>query len=187
VGQEAKWLTLPVRRVSGKRAINQRLYMLDDEIRESIMRRLKESYRSAPFFRPTIEWIGELIGFDDPNVAAFNEHLLRRLGEAFGIPCAFVRSSEVGMPPDVRGQEKVIATCKCLGATSYVNSIGGVRLYDAARFALDGLDLGFVETEVAPTVLDSGPQHLSIIDGLMHQGLDALKNQLGIYRRVAAA
>jgi hypothetical protein len=42
----------------------------------------------------------------------------------------------------------VIDICRSLGATGYVNPVGGRDLYHAARFQAHGLSLGFLETTV---------------------------------------
>lgn len=55
-----------------------------------------------------------------------------------------VRSSGMGLTDNLRGQDRIIAICKKLGATEYVNSPGGRHLYDEESFAKEGIKLEFL-------------------------------------------
>jgi hypothetical protein len=54
------------------------------------------------------------------------------------------RSSELGLDPRLRSQDRVIAAVKAVAGTHYVNPPGGYRLYDPERFAAAGLTLSFL-------------------------------------------
>lgn len=53
-------------------------------------------------------------------------------------------SSELGIPEDVRGQDRILEICRRLGAKKYLNSPGGRELYDADTFADSGVELEFL-------------------------------------------
>jgi hypothetical protein len=55
-----------------------------------------------------------------------------------------VRSSALGIPAELKAQDRVIAIARRLGATRYVNLSGGRALYDHATFARAGIDLAFL-------------------------------------------
>jgi len=72
------------------------------------------------------------------------ERLLRRAAEALGLPWHVLRSSSLGISPDLPGQERILAICRAIGAETYVNSPGGRALYDPARFSAEGIALRFL-------------------------------------------
>lgn len=54
------------------------------------------------------------------------------------------RSSELNINGGTHGQDRIIAICKKLAATHYINSPGGRDLYDEAAFAKEGIKLEFL-------------------------------------------
>lgn len=54
------------------------------------------------------------------------------------------RSSNHHTPDNLRSQDRIIAICKKLGASEYVNSPGGRHLYDEPAFAKEGIRLTFL-------------------------------------------
>ena len=86
-------------------------------------------------------------------------------------------SSTVPIDHALTGQDKVLALCEALGATTYINPIGGVELYSREDFAARGIELRFLR----PLPLEY-PQFgrpfvpwLSIIDVLMFNELDTVR------------
>jgi hypothetical protein len=72
------------------------------------------------------------------------EQLLQRATLALGLPWRAFRSSRLGIPPGITGQDRILAISKALGAATYVNPPGGRPLYDPARFAAQGVALRFL-------------------------------------------
>lgn len=70
-----------------------------------------------------------------------------------GIGTEFVDSSL--FPTDLTGQDRILHICTALGATTYLNLPGGIGLYDAAVFASRRIDLQFIETTPALSILDT--------------------------------
>jgi hypothetical protein len=61
-----------------------------------------------------------------------------------GLPWRTLRSSELGLPSDLRGQDRILAIAKACGAARYVNPPGGRELYQHADFAAAGIELCFL-------------------------------------------
>ena len=175
----ATWLTFPVRKASRELAINQREYLLSDgAATHRIEQRLQASYAGAPCRREVGPVISGLLRFNESNVATFNANLLEALARQLGIGCRFLVSSQIDKPANLKGQAKVIDLCRRIGASHYVNPVGGVELYDAASFDAAGLRLSFLRTTTMPVTLADGQQYLSIIDGLMHEGFAGCGSRL---------
>lgn len=170
VGDEPKWITLPVTRTGLHTNINERDYVHDSNSVASLKRRVRASYECFPHFDATFGLFSEILDFEDSNVARFNANLLRRVGNVLEIRCDYAASSAIDVSSKSKGQERVIALCKSVGATHYVNPVGGLALYQHAAFAKEGIELSFLETRATPHSFTQGPQHLSILDRLMRLG-----------------
>jgi len=184
---EPVWLTLPVRRASITLPINQRHYLLDNDQINAIMHRLRVSYEETPAYAQVLPTLNDLFAFDGSNVAAFNMNLLTELARKLDINCQFVASSELEKTPGLKGQEKVIDVCRRLGATEYINSIGGFDLYDQHAFRQSGVELSFLRARTT-NYAQAGKSHvpfLSIIDVLMFNSFERTKPLLDEYDAIA--
>ena len=164
------WITLPVAAASHKRNINERLYILDKK-NNRIIQKIEHCYNKSKYFDNYILLIRSIMRFSNPNVADFNVNLIQSITEHLGYRTQFVRSSEIKGLEGLTGQARVIAICQRLGATRYVNPIGGAALYDSATFRDHGLDLRFFESSIAPCPGDC--PHLSFIHTLFCDGAPA--------------
>ena len=173
-----EWLTMPVRNASNYLPIDQRCFANEPATVDKMKRRLAAAYAKAQAFDRIASMIFELLDFPDANVASFNCTSLVALAKKLGITCKFIRSSELDEPELAKGQAKVLALCRRFGANRYINPIGGVELYDAHAFAAAGISLSFMRTTATPTITASGPEHLSVIDGLMQNGFGGYARQL---------
>ncbi len=68
-----------------------------------------------------------------------------------GLRCRLVRSSALGVGPELRGQARILEIASQLGATDYVNAPGGRELYDAQAFAARRIRLHFLAEWKGPT------------------------------------
>jgi hypothetical protein len=185
IGNAPAWLTLPVHKASISLPINQRQYQLDESNIQGTQRRLQAAYAKVPGYEETAAFVDGLLAFPDPNVAAFNANLLEQVARRLAIGCRFVASSSISKPAGLKGEARLIDLCARLGASHYVNSIGGLTLYDAAAFAEAGLELRFLSTISSPSFLESGMRHLSIIDGLMREGFGGTAARLEEYELIS--
>lgn len=180
----AAWITLPIAAASHKLPIRERRYLLGEGNAERVLRKIESVYFKAPCFGEAFSLVREVMSFHDPNVAAFNVHLLKLVAERLGLRCRFVRSSELPKSPGLSGQARVIDICVCLGGTHYINPIGGTGLYEPEAFRKHGLSLGFLETLVEP--LEGALPYLSIIDTLMREKIATIVDLLPRYRIISA-
>jgi hypothetical protein len=179
------WITFPVLSAAHDLAINERYYSGSPQTRGRLLRRIEAAYRSAPHFAEIYPLIEDIMGFGEANVATFNAHLIRRVAAYLRLPTTFLSSSELAKDNSLTGADRVIEICRRLGATRYINPVGGRELYPADRFSREGIKLAFL----APGVL-SGPAPpipLSIIDSLMRKGEGMIGTDLQEYRIIEAA
>ena len=89
-------------------------------------------------------------------------------------------SSELKKDNSLKGQDKVIAICKELGATDYYNAIGGQELYSYEDFEANGINLNFVKTNEITYKQYNNEfiPFLSIIDVMMFNSKEEVKQML---------
>lgn len=139
--QESKWLTLPIEKPQRTTPINQLKF------RQSAPQDLERQFQHFPSLLHTSakakayqQHLRPLVS----SVSAYNRHLLQLICEDLGLPFSTSLSSEIELPPDVSGQERLIAIAKHHHAKTYINLAGGQELYDVDTFAKHGLGLKFL-------------------------------------------
>ena len=177
---EEVWITLPVAAASHKLLILDREYLLQIGSARRVLRQIENAYLKAPYFKDAFPLVQEITKCEEPNVATFNSRLLKSMAVRLGLRTRFVRSSELPTTPELRGQARVIDLCRRLGATCYVNPIGGRDLYEANVFRDCGVSLGFLRTTIEPR--QARFPYLSIIHTLMTESDAAISDLLASYR-----
>jgi hypothetical protein len=92
-------------------------------------------------------------------------------------------SSAIEINHELKNQDRVIALCKAVDASIYVNAAGGIDLYSRKIFDESGLQLSFIKSppfEYAQ-LGNEFVKWLSIIDVLMFNNIDSIKEQLNQY------
>jgi hypothetical protein len=161
------WLTLPVQAGRLSDMIMQRSYRGPQDT-ETILRQVSQAYRKAPQFERIFPLIQAIMAFEDANVAAFNINLLTRIAGHLGLRTRLLRSSGIPKDESLTGQDRVIDICRRLGATHYVNAIGGRDLYHQDAFANAGMKLSFLQSNAEPLPGGEAAPYLSVIDTLMN-------------------
>ena len=167
---EPKSITLPLRKASSYLPINQRNFVPDFQKQKlKVIRQIETSYRKAPHFRDVTEVLDRCFSNEEENISKFIASSLRLCCDYLDIKTTFIFSSVMEKDDDLKGQSRVINICKCLGADTYINAIGGQELYEKSTFADEGIELLFLRTgDVRYSQLASGfVANLSIIDVMM--------------------
>jgi hypothetical protein len=147
-----------------------------DTERVKLLNRIRESYRKAPFFEPAFNVVSRAILCEERNLFAFILYSLEQIKKYLRITTPLTISSTVPINHELRSEEKVIALCQARQASTYINPIGGVELYDKIRFSESGISLQFLKTEGVEYMQFGAPfvPHLSIIDVMMFNSVDAI-------------
>ena len=134
---ELDWLTLPLAKAP------QDVLIRDLRFRPDAKTALTEQLRRFPAFaqpHPYAEAVADISGTPLDHI----ERLLRLGAEAMGLPWRSLRSSSLGIPAHIRGEERILAIAEAVRAKRYLNPPGGRALYDAAHFAARGMELAFL-------------------------------------------
>jgi hypothetical protein len=172
---KARWWTRPVERDDFRLSIMQRSYS-DGQHAATLANQMNTYYSQAPHHVATAAFVSEILAMEERNVAIYNEMLLIAVARYLGLRCTFSRASELNTG-STGGQEKVIQICRALGATHYINMIGGHSLYSRETFAEAHIDLAFLQPELTPYGQFGAPfvAGLSIVDVLMFNDLPVVR------------
>jgi len=96
--------------------------------------------------------------------------LLEEIVVYLGLRWNVMRSSELGLPPSLHGQNRIIEIARQLGARRYVNAPGGRDLYNPALFTNAGIELCFLPEYQGPKT--------SILSRLMAESGDKLSRDI---------
>ncbi len=137
--------------------------------RGKLLKTIQQAYARAPFFKNAMPVIESVLFNPEPNLALFLFQQLKEICAYLGIQTQMVLSSDIPKDDGLKGQNKVIALCKAVGASVYVNPISGQSLYDHASFRAAGLTLRFLKPGFAQYRQSGGEfvPGLSIIDIMM--------------------
>lgn len=154
--------------------------------RDKLTRQLQGAYRKAPHYEENFPVIEAVIRHPENNLSAYINHSILTLCAYLGIETKITKSSEIRIDHKaLKGQAKVIAICKALGAQEYMNPIGGLDLYDKDEFKDQGLNLTFLRSRPLEYKAFSGMAlpHMSILDVLMFNSLSQVRGYLASFDR----
>ena len=137
--------------------------------REHLLQQFRGAYLQAPYFAETFRLLERVVRCSEENLFRYVLHSLREICAYLEISTPLLVSSEVPADHKLRAQNRVLAICEALRATTYVNPPGGRELYDAPSFAARGIKLEFLAPSIDPYPQFSEPfvPALSIVDVLM--------------------
>ena len=115
--------------------------------REKLMLKFQNAYHGAPYIDIILPMICEIIRFPDNNLFGYLFNSITRICDYLGIKTKILISSQVDINHSAQAEDKVVAFCKKMHASTYVNLIGGVKLYSNTRFAKENLELKFLEAD----------------------------------------
>lgn len=182
-----EFFTIPLRRDSDFLPVSNR-FLADTWPKEKvkILNKLSAAYRRAPYFNAGMEFVDKVFGCDSYNLFDFIFNSIRETVSVLNIPTPLYVSSGLDADETLTGKERVIDLCRSVGATDYINPIGGVGLYDKDDFCSKGLVLHFLkakEYEYSQFSNEFVP-FLSIMDVLFFNGFEKterlIKNEFSI-------
>ena len=174
-------ISLPLKKDSDFLFVNQR-YLADDwsKSKLKLINSIKESYRKAPHFEVTFSLVQEIFNDSNSNLFEFILHSVRQTCKFIGIETEIIVSSTLDYNNELKSEEKVIAICKSIEATQYINSIGGVELYNKNNFSDQGIELNFIKSK--PIIYNQFKNEfvpwLSIIDVMMFNSKEVVSGFL---------
>lgn len=176
-------------RMSGSssfKRINEVRVDASDVWRKKLLRTVEMAYRKAPCFREVFPLFERIVCQRETNLAQFLFASIQEVTAFLQINTRLLLSSEVPQDRTLHGEARVLDICQSLGASEYVNAIGGQALYRSSHFAVRGIALHFLQSEASPY-----PQfgvafidHLSLLDVMMFNPPEKIHRMMDEYRLI---
>jgi hypothetical protein len=132
-------------------------------------------YSKSEYYDSIIPFIEPLFQEREITISQFNLDIIKTVCNLLEIPTKIINSSE-GYTDKKRG-DGLIEITKKLNGDSYVNAIGGQKLYDKSYFKNQNINLYFIK--MREVQLDN--PYASILDLLFTYPIEHIKNQLNSY------
>ena len=144
---------------------------------DKLLNQFKAAYRLAPYFAQTFPLVEQIVRYEDTNLFRFLHYSIINICEHLGVTTEIRISSDFSIDHELKSQDKVLALCEAVGASAYVNAIGGMDLYSKETFLEKGIELKFIRSLPFeyPQFGNEFVPWLSIIDVMMFNSLDAIK------------
>lgn len=173
--------TLPLISASQNKIINE----IDcSEDYSKLLKTVKQAYSHAPYYLDVMDLIVDVICSKNRNLSYVSSMSIISVFDYLGLEKDFLYSSNIDYKKNVPGEEKIIEICKSLGASEYINPVGGVSLYSRNNFIKNNMELSFIEKySYAYNQCDSDfIDNLSMIDVLMWNSKEEVIELLKKYR-----
>jgi hypothetical protein len=147
---------------------------------DKLLNQIRSGYHHAPYFDEVFFLIEQIMRYEERNLFKFIHHSIIRICEYIGITTEIKISSNISIDHLLKGQDKVIAICEAVNASTYINPIGGMELYSRNVFFKRDLELKFIKSKPYEYTQfgNNFVPWLSIIDVMMFNSLDALRKSI---------
>jgi hypothetical protein len=189
VAGAAAWITIPVRREKGPLQTIAELEIANQmPWRSQLLRKLKAQYGLAPHFADAMELLAPTIEFSTDSLSEFNVHAISSLATSLDVmPRRIVRQSALG----VKGHATslLVDLVKAVGGTAYLTGDGADGYLEPQKFGEARLRLEFQHFRHPeyPQIAEAFVPGLSVIDALMHCGVNGVRDILQRSRAARAA
>jgi len=139
--------------------------------RDKLYKTFTQAYSKAPYYKE-VDWLLYNIFHSlHDNLFDYIIYTHNLIFNYLGLDINYLISSEIEKDCSLKGQDKVIHICKRLNASTYLNAIGGQKLYSKEEFKANDIDLRFIKSA------DDLPKR-SIIDVLMNYSKEQINEML---------
>ena len=145
--------------------------------RTKMLRQINSAYRRAPCFAQTYPLIEKIVMYEKQNLFKFIQNSITKICEHLGLTTKIQISSSIAIDHNLKGQDKVLAFCEAIGASTCINAIGGIELYSRDVFRTRGIELKFIQSRPFEYAQfgNAFVPWLSIIDVMMFNPLEAIR------------
>ncbi len=171
--------TVPLRKDSDSLDVKDRAVARDFD-RSKLVNQLREAYGRAPHFHEAFPVVEKSIMSPLENLFEYIHGSVVEVCRYLGIGTRIVASSSIAIDPALKAEDRVLGLCKVVGASVYVNAIGGQKLYSREQFEALGIELKFLKSHAItyPQFGEPFVPWLSIIDVMMFNSVAKIREFL---------
>lgn len=162
------YITIPVRHRSDFDLVDEK--EISPVFKSTLMLKTIElNYKKSPNFENVFPLITDILNYNSSNLFEFIENSIFIVSQYLDIKTKIIKSSNSGYDLKLNQSQMVLDICKKLKADVYVNSEGGIELYEPSYFLANGILLRFSK-QIDFSYTNSFGQtdgSLSVLDALM--------------------
>lgn len=187
---EERYIKMHVEKRSSNKRIKDLMICYDHSWQDKIIRQLKNNYSRFPYFKDLYPFFVDLLKTDCQQVSLFNFKTITAIANLLDIKTCIISAGDKFLdlendlkikqwPYDTKTQ-RIISICQHENADTYINAIGGQKLYPQKIFQEQGIKLLFLKKR---DFLNDTKKisNLSIIDILLRHGIEETKKMLNYY------
>lgn len=165
-----QWLTLPIQKCDQATPIKDLTFTANpDHVWPQRLSYFPQITKRA-FEQCDLDALYHHLLFPRGSVLSYLLTLLQEICRLMKLPFSIIRSSDLAIAPDLKGQDRILEICKRFKATSYVNSPNGRDLYCAKTFQHHGIQLEFLSPYQGAA--------LSILHRLLNHPIDEISHDI---------
>lgn len=189
VSAETIWLSVPVCHFRQGTLISQIAISHDTDWRRQHLRKISNTYRSAPYFDTYAAPLEDLMeqAADMTSIEDYNIHMIHGIAGMLDLRPVYRRSSE--LPVEGRGTALNMSIVRHIGGDTYLAGAGSLNYEDDSIFTSENIH---VLRHDIKSWLDAHPYDqgtgrftngLSVVDALMHLGVAGIRDVFQGYQK----
>jgi len=183
INNEKKFITLNLNEASSFKQINQ---IKVGNRSDKILKTIHQSYVKSPYFNLVMPLIEEIFASisSDSLISDIAGYSVIKVSEFLNLETIFEFSSiTYSHTKGMERAERLLEICKLNNSSSYINPVGGSKLYSKEQFIKQGVSLQFIVNKLTkyPQFNHEFMGGLSIIDVLMFNSIEQINLMLNNY------
>jgi hypothetical protein len=175
--------TIPLKEASQNRLINEIELSDDSKWAGKFLKTIQFNYKRAPFFETVFPVIERIILNSEKSLSLFIYDSIIKINSYLDINTTLILTSALYQNRNLKGQDRILDICIREKASTYINPIGGTKLYSKEMFSENMIELHFLNTKPIKYIQfgDEFVHLLSIIDLMMFNSKEKIQFFIGQY------
>ena len=180
---KAHLFSIPLDKPSQNKLIKDTKIKFAQKDRENFLKTITLAYKKAPFYDKFFPVFKDIVENVDDDLTNYIKYSFEQVKNYLGLDTEILISSQIEKDNTLHAQDRIIEINKRLGATQYINAIGGQELYNKSDFDNAGIKLNFIKMLPVEYKQFKGDfvSNLSFIDVLMFNDTETIKEYLSKY------
>lgn len=180
---KAHLFSIPLDKPSQNKLIKDTKIKFAQKDRENFLKTITLAYKKAPFYDKFFPVFKDIVENVDDDLTNYIKYSFEQVKNYLGLDTEILISSQIEKDNTLHAQDGIIEINKRLGATQYINAIGGQELYNKSDFDNAGIKLNFIKMLPVEYKQFKGDfvSNLSFIDVLMFNDTETIKEYLSKY------
>lgn len=150
INDRSKYITVPCRNISKYKLIKDIKHNLDGRIKDKLLKKVRLAYENAPFFSSVFPIFEKVMDTETSTISELASHSVENTCNYLQIETKFKFSSQSFNNSELSRSDRLVDICRKENADVYINSIGGLQLYNKNYFERQGILLKFLEPKIIP-------------------------------------